>query len=217
MYSRSRVDRAGQGIRRAFRSGILPTDDDLGVAEAFRLRHLAPTQTLQASLVTLFHEGASLPEEHFPIGSRLKTPGSIVAKLMRSSIRFSQMQDIAGARVLVPTIRLQDLAVHAITTALYPDYLRVDDQREESDEIGYRAVHIIVRVNGCLGEIQVRSWTQDQWAQLVESLDSGLGLDLKHGQGDADWLQWLQQMSEQMRRADLGEPYQLPPTPRSPT
>lgn len=212
-FSRSTVDRAGEELRSAAREGRQPDDETFAVAEWFRHSHLALTRSLQSSLVDFFHREVELPEREFPVGSRLKTPAAILAKLWRSSTRLSQMQDIAGARIVVPTLQMQDVVVRAITRALYPRFTRLDDQREASDTFGYRAVHIIVDVGRLFGEIQVRTAAQDQWAQLVESLDASLGSDLKHGRGDAEWLEWLLEVSEQLRRADLGLPYDLPPRP----
>lgn len=212
-HSHSRVDRAGAAIRRLGHEELVPSDADFFVAEDFRTLHVEPTRTIQGSLVQFFHQMAEIPEDQLAIGSRLKTRDAIVAKLLRSTVRLSKMQDIAGARVVVPTLPVQDAVVEAIA-GLYADALEdVKDQRASPDAHGYRAVHLIVQTGDVLGEIQVRTLWQDRWAQLVEGLDSDFSSDLKHGVGDAEWLQWLREMSDQMRKADLGEPYWFPPLP----
>ena len=81
---------------------------------------------------------------------------------------------------------------------------------ENGDQWGYRAIHVVVRLDERLAEIQVRTTNQDRWAQIVKAIDKARGLDLKHGRGPADWVQWLQELSDALRNADLGKPYDIP-------
>lgn len=191
---------------------------------------------VQEQLTTVFHHEVGLDEERWPITSRLKTPGAIVAKLRRSSTALSRMQDIAGARIVVPPpgdaaegmtpLQGQDIALVVVQNSLptAAEIVHVKDQREQPDQWGYRAVHVIGRIGswffggpGSTGfhffEVQVRTQAQDRWAQVVEGLDSRFGTDLKHGNGPADWMEWLHMLSDEFRHADLGEPFTMPPTP----
>jgi len=61
-----------------------------------------------------------------------------------------------------------------------------------------------------LAEIQIRTRRQDLWAQIVERVDKDLDWDLKHGEGPAEWLEWLHDLSDRApqggSRGDLGHP-----------
>jgi len=81
------------------------------------------------------------------------------------------------------------------------------DSREEADRNGYRAVHVVVELDGRLAEIQIRTAAQHGWAQIVEKLDETMSTDLKHGLGPADWLEWLQKLSDELRNLDLARPF----------
>ena len=77
-----------------------------------------------------------------PSQRRAKTTQSIRLKLGRESIRLSQMQDIAGCRLVVRDEVQQDGVVQSLQH-LFPDAAVVD--RRQRPSYGYRAVHLIVR------------------------------------------------------------------------
>lgn len=106
--------------------------------------HVPTVQWIQSELGSFFHEAAGLSEDHYPITSRLKTSPAIVAKLCRSSTALSRMQDVAGARIVVPDLVLQDAGVGALHSLLAEAVIDVKDQRAEPDQYGYRAIHVIV-------------------------------------------------------------------------
>jgi len=114
-------------------------------------------------------------------GGRPKTVGTLVDKLRRMpELPLSKMQDIAGARVVAEMTREeQDRLVERITARF--DSYRVKDRRIEPS-FGYRAVHIIVRVQGRPVEIQVRTRLQDLWAQIVERLADAWGRQIRYGE-----------------------------------
>jgi ppGpp synthetase/RelA/SpoT-type nucleotidyltranferase len=185
----------------------------LELVDEFRIWHLPTVQWIQTELVDFFHKTVGLPEERFPITSRLKTSPAIVKKLCRSSTALSRMQDIAGARIVLPDLEIQEAVSDDVITLLSESVIDVKNQRDEPDQYGYRAIHVIGYRDGRHFEVQIRTFEQDRWAQIVERIDSIHGYDLKHGQGPADWLEWLQVLSDELRKADLGEPYEIPPTP----
>src|SRR5437870_4895999 len=78
-----------------------------------------------------------------PTARSTKTVQAIVEKLRRETIRLSQMQDIAGCRVVVEDILQQDMVVLEILRLF--DQCTMDDLRLHPSH-GYRAVHIIVRI-----------------------------------------------------------------------
>ena len=119
---------------------------------------------------------------YLPTGRPAKTTQSIVAKLRRESIRLSQIQDIAGCRIVVVDLEHQDEAVRSLML-LFP-HAKIDDRREEPSH-GYRAVHLIGDVNGKLIELQVRTVLQHLWAQVSEKLSDMVHPDVKYGGGPA--------------------------------
>jgi ppGpp synthetase/RelA/SpoT-type nucleotidyltranferase len=144
----------------------------------------------------------------------LKTREAIVQKLVREKTRLNRMQDIAGARIVGPHLDVQE----AIRKYLLAEFRRCNpvvakDSRERGDSNGYRAVHLVIRLDGRSVEIQIRTRHQDVWANVVEQIDSVLKSDLKHGRGPADWLEWFQELSDELRKGDLGEPFVAPTSP----
>jgi hypothetical protein len=133
---------------------------------------------------------------------------------VRNKMRLSKMQDIAGTRVVVPALDVQEV-VTTIVLALFADKDCdvAKDTRAGGNDFGYRAVHVVATLDGRFAEVQIRTVLQDVWAQLVERTDKTLDTDLKHGDGPAEWLEWLLELSDALRQRDLGKPAPLPPTP----
>jgi ppGpp synthetase/RelA/SpoT-type nucleotidyltranferase len=211
---RNQLDQAGTRVRRADRDGKDVPKTVLETIDAFREWHLPTVRFVQATLSDFFHDRAGISEEDLPVTSRLKTPPAILAKLRRSPTSLTRMQDIAGARIVVPQLALQDTTLNVVGETLFQGCVtHVKDQREEPDQWGYRAIHVVLAVEQRTTEVQIRTTWQDRWAQVVESLDSTYGWDLKHGVGPADWLEWLHELGDEYRKADLGIEFRTPPLP----
>ncbi|MFI5373999.1 MAG: hypothetical protein ACHQ8D_05155 [Candidatus Rokuibacteriota bacterium] len=118
-----------------------------------------------------------------PTGRPAKSTGAIVEKLHRETIRLSQVQDVAGCRIVVDGIPEQDKAVAALAAA-FPKASIVD--RRIAPTHGYRAVHVVAEVSGKLVEIQVRTALQHTWAELSEKLSDVLDPAIKYGGGPDD-------------------------------
>jgi len=118
-----------------------------------------------------------------PTGRIAKSTASVVDKLRRESIRLSQMQDIAGCRLVVPDIESQNRIGELLRTNF--EHVTVVDRRGRPSH-GYRAVHLIVRCNGKLVEIQVRTEAQHLWAEISEKLADRFDPALKYGAGPAE-------------------------------
>jgi ppGpp synthetase/RelA/SpoT-type nucleotidyltranferase len=67
---------------------------------------------------------------------------------------------------------------------LFPDTRTIDRRAVPSH--GYRAVHVIVRTQGCLVEVQVRTHMQDMWTQTVERLADTIGRQIRYGEQPTD-------------------------------
>jgi len=163
--------------------------DKLGV----RLRDAENVETddlaqLQALLLAYSDALAAVAEQLRSNGlaptTRLKTSGTIIDKLRRESpITLRSIHDLAGARVVQPmTLDDQDKERDRIV-ALWPDAKVID--RRETPSHGYRAVHVIPRVDGCWVEIQLRTRYQNAWAQVTETLADMWGRQVRYG-GEPD-------------------------------
>jgi ppGpp synthetase/RelA/SpoT-type nucleotidyltranferase len=221
--SRNQLDKVGSRVRRAAEAGQPVRDEIRAVVDAFRGWHLETVTEVEALLVGLFYEQAKLPRDRMPITSRPKTIEAILAKLRRQPTSLSRMQDIAGSRIVVPNLEVQDAVLEAVEVLFDEELVQTTDNREAGDEHGYRAVHVIVRTQGRYAEIQIRTRAQDNWANFVESNDDTLvkaalqlnprqtiedvrrTIDLKHGVGPSDLRAWLVDLSDGLRRIDLGE------------
>lgn len=121
--------------------------------------------------------------------TRVKTTSVLVDKLRREpGMKLKVVQDIAGARIVTDGGRRdQDEIVRRIVEEFANGSRppKVKDRRAEPSA-GYRAVHVVVTVQGVPVEIQVRTWLQDRWAQIAESLGDRWGRGLRYGDGPDD-------------------------------
>jgi putative GTP pyrophosphokinase len=130
-----------------------------------------------------------------------KSTPSIIAKLIRQpSLRLTQIQDIAGLRVIVKDYAEQD-ALRDKVVALYPD-CKIYDRREKPS-FGYRAVHLVTKTEGLLVELQIRTELQHAWALFSEKIADLYGHSLKYGSGDEEWQKILLLHSESSHESEL--------------
>ena len=121
-----------------------------------------------------------------PVARNIKSTLSIVAKLRRQpKLRLSRIQDIAGCRIVVANIACQNKEVEDLKS----DFAGADvkDRRLDPSH-GYRAVHVIVKVDEQTFEIQVRTLLQQQWAELSEKASDIIDPEIKYG-GDGQGFQ----------------------------
>lgn len=147
--SKTQIDRLGDRLK-----GGDHTEDDPESLDDYRRSF---GEAYQAVIRTIRQRGES------PTGRMAKSTVSIVEKLRRESIRLSQIQDIAGCRIIVVNAVRQDQVVAFLKTD-FPEAAVID--RRVSPSYGYRAAHIIAEVSGKPIEIQVRSSLQHLWAEL---------------------------------------------------
>lgn len=166
--SKTQVDRLGDRLRK----GDI-TEADLRLLDQYR---------------RLFSEAYEVVVEAIrnelrlaPTGRPAKSTTSISDKLRRESIRLSQIQDIAGCRLIVKDIINQESVVQLLTSLF--EQTTVNDRREKPSH-GYRAVHVIVNSHGKLIEIQVRTELQHLWAELSEKFSDLIDPAIKYGGGD---------------------------------
>lgn len=172
--SKTQVDRLGDRLK----SGS-HTESDLRLLDDYRWSF---GEAYEAVVRTLRQRGA------LPTGRLAKSTLSIVEKLRRESIRLTQMQDIAGCRVILGDVLEQDQFVASLE-ADFPEATVID--RRESPSHGYRAVHVIVKMTGKMVEIQIRTALQHLWAEVSEKSSDVLDPTIKYGGGEQRWKHFL--------------------------
>lgn len=124
----------------------------------------------------------------------------IVQKLKRQSARLSQIQDIAGCRIVLADAVAQQrfLEEHFFESMVFGAVVKADDRRYVPSH-GYRAYHAIVMDDpsgfGRVVEVQVRTRAQHLWAEHCEQLAISKDSELKYGGGPPAFLEHLRKAS----------------------
>ena len=180
--SKNQIDRLGDRLRKGDIS-----EEDLRLLDSYR-----------RSFTDAYDEVVGKIRDQLglePTGRPAKSTTSIIDKLQRETIRLSQMQDIAGCRIVVPLLASQDEAVQQLK--LLFDRVDFDDRRNQPSH-GYRAVHVIVSESGKLIEVQVRTSLQHTWAELSEKLSDEFDSSIKYGGGSKEIASYLSTLSDDM-------------------
>lgn len=191
-YSRAKIDHAGRTLVNFANSSDYDIseghkiDSALDIFVNWRASHGYPLNTAQ---MVLRHR-AKRTSSTALISQRHKREYSIVKKLSRSgSMRLSQMQDIAGCRAVLSTIKQVDILRRFYENEIRNDYISIPPSS------GYRSIHAVSKYqgktktafDGLYVETQIRTALQHAWATAVETVDTFTGSDLKSGFGDDDW------------------------------
>jgi putative GTP pyrophosphokinase len=187
--TKSQIDRLGDRLRQ----GPL-VEADLRSPDSYRRSFGEAYETV----VRAIREQSQLETT----GRPAKSTGSIIEKLRRESIRLTQVQDIAGCRVVVADVPEQERVLKSLRV-LFPEAIVID--RRAHPSYGYRAVHIIVRVAGTLVEIQVRTTLQHVWAELSEKFSDELDPSIKYGGGPSEVRKLLAYISEVLAKYEEAE------------
>jgi putative GTP pyrophosphokinase len=177
--SKTQIDRLGDRLRR----GVVEKSD-LMLLDGYR-RSFAPAYE---SVVQTIRDQVKLEAS----GRPAKSTNSLIEKLKRESIRLTQVQDIAGCRVVVGEVPEQERVVASLVE-IFPGASVIDRRKKPS--YGYRAVHIIVEVSGKMVEIQVRTTFQHIWAEISEKYADLYGSEIKYGGGAKGVRRILDRMS----------------------
>jgi ppGpp synthetase/RelA/SpoT-type nucleotidyltranferase len=168
-FTTSAVDRLGDRLR----ATETVSEDDLALLQDLRRQFDRAVEVAQTRIA------AELPGIH-PT-SRLKTVQTLVGKLKRErTMNLSQVQDVAGLRIVKEMDLVEQDDVAARVASLFEKARIVD--RRSSPSFGYRGIHVVVRVDGRLVEVQVRTRLQDRWAQIVERLADYWGRQIRYGE-----------------------------------
>jgi ppGpp synthetase/RelA/SpoT-type nucleotidyltranferase len=167
--SKGAVNRAGDALR-----AKKLTADHRAVLESWRFAHTHVINTFQA----LLRARARTQNKKIQVAQRLKRRRTIVDKLSRyPRMELSRMDDVAGCRLIFPTIEGLKAFRDRLHRAKFKHVLK--NAKEKYDYIlkptprGYRGIHDIYECraggkstihNGLLIEIQYRTRIQHAWA-----------------------------------------------------
>src|SRR6476646_7297770 len=101
--SKAKIDRLGDRLRRQTFG-----EAELRLLDEYRRTFGAAYDVVVAKVQAIIGVPVS--------GRPAKSTSSIIEKLNRESIRLSQMQDIAGCRIVVSDVAVQDRTMNAIAT-----------------------------------------------------------------------------------------------------
>ena len=178
--SKTQIDKIGDHLRKKLRN-----EEDLRVLDDYR-RSFGEAYE---EVVRTIREKLNLQ----PTGRPAKSTSSIIEKLHRESIRLSQVQDIAGCRIIVADVREQDKVITQLRE-YFPSASVVDRRLHPS--YGYRAVHVIIKILEKLVEVQIRTELQHGWAELSEKFSDEVDPGIKYGGGDKWILKTLYSFSK---------------------
>jgi putative GTP pyrophosphokinase len=187
--SKTQIDRLGDRLRKDS-----PSEDDVKLLDEYRRSFGEAYETV----VRIVRDQLTLE----PTGRPAKSTGSLIDKLHRESIRLSQVQDIAGCRVVIAELAEQEQVVASLRS-LFPNASVVDRRLKPS--YGYRAVHVIPQISGKFIEIQVRTSLQNVWAELSEKLSDVVDSTIKYGGGEEAIRKMLLVTSETVAEFELTE------------
>lgn len=202
MYSKGKTNRAGDVLRKE--NIVLEEQNDaLVVLSNWRASYAYPMHVFKNRLTRV----ASLIDKRSISAQRLKRVPSIIKKLNRFSIRLTQIQDIAGCRVVMSDVSLVKKLYdkYYLTSDLKHKLVRVHDYINQPKINGYRSLHLIYEFksdkvnkeiyNGLLVEIQIRSKLQHLWATAVETVSFFTNKALKLDEGEKDWYDFFRLVS----------------------
>lgn len=195
-HTKSKIDNAGQALAKGqFKSEDHELECEL-IFDDYRRAHLQPlTETTY-----IVQQWLDQFDKQYYIAQRLKRRPQILRKMRRFSVRLTQLQDIAGNRVIVDTnddvealrLFLRDKIKNAADMSLHRE---TDYRILGRDDTGYRALHLILEKTGVKVELQLRSRAQHHWAEAIERTSVIYGQHLKENEGSPQVIDYFKSLS----------------------
>jgi hypothetical protein len=218
-YDRQTVNAASRRLLESNSTEWRGEDEEaLQIVNNWRDSHFFPLNTFK---VTLRHKAKQVFTRAI-VSERRKRLSSILAKLRNHpQMRFTQMQDIAGCRAVLGSVKTVYELVDVYTQSdLKHKLLPIDDYITTPRFSGYRGVHLIYAYfsdknetyNGLKVELQFRSPLQHAWATAVETVGTFLSQALKSSQGEENWLRFFALMGSYIARREKTAPVPNTPT-----
>ena len=197
MFSKTKIDKAGEILSKNVVTDEVRYIEAEDVFNEYRGLHLAPLMQTTMMLQNWMDQSG----KGYYIAMRLKRRPQILRKLRRLHVRLSQLQDIAGARIILDANQDVDEAVRYLQKMISQQkdislVRDVDYRMKGRDDSGYRARHIVLAKDGYKIELQLRSRIQHYWAETIERTSVVYGHFLKELDGDDRVLDYFKQLSD---------------------
>lgn len=208
--SKKHINKCGNLLRDVW-DGSAPEDLEqeafnhaIDVVTEFRSLHAYPMTKVRMGLTSMVRTvdiDAAITQRH-------KRVPRIVRKLSRmKNTSLARLEDIAGCRVVVDSLADQEALCRRIRRNWLKDFTREPrDYVASPKDIGYRAVHFVVRRDTRAVEVQVRTRGQQQWAEAVEAIDGRRNLNLKDGVGPDELLEYFSVAGQVLHHREYDRP-----------
>ena len=176
-------------------------DRALHVVSDYRAAHGYPLGKVTMGLRSMVHsEGGAIV-----VSQRLKRYPRIVRKLARmGNSKLARLEDVGGCRAVLASPDELERVFRRVRRRWTTNIVRERDYIQHSNEIGYRAKHLVVERDSRRIEVQLRTQTQHDWAEAIEQVDNRLQLTLKDGQGPPEMIEFFSVASEVRHRLEYG-------------
>ena len=215
-YGKRAVSRAGAHLaarqvelRDGERTALVDSTDPVDlqaklIVEWWRAQHIAPMLSVHATVSQLspdleIRDARALRAVSF----RPKRFETMIEKLTREPGKLADMADIGGVRAVLNTQNQVDELCETLADAL--DVRRIRDWARHPRPTGYRATHLHARQDGRIIEVQLRTFGQDAWANLVEEEGRMSGVNYKAGDGSPIVLDFFRTVAHMFAVMELGE------------
>jgi ppGpp synthetase/RelA/SpoT-type nucleotidyltranferase len=203
--SNTSIDKAGRILAQTDVPDLAKFEQAENQLNMFRQAHLGPLTEFTLQL----QQWLSTYGGDYYVAQRLKRKPQIIRKLRRLSVRLTQLQDIGGARIVVKTNKdvdrlYQHLKFQLESQELTTEVRKSDYRVKGRDESGYRALHVIIKRNGRLLELQLRSEAQHYWAEQIERASIIYGYHLKEQEGDESVIEYFHALSDVFYEIESG-------------
>jgi len=207
-YSKSKVDWAGGTLINKTSSND-DKEKALEILDNWRTIHRYPIHIFKKRLKRVSEK---IDKKALAV-QRLKRLSSILKKLQRKyhgnkpTMKLSQMQDIAGCRVVMPNVELARKIYKEgyMNGNLKHKKINEKDYITYPKEDGYRSIHLMYRYksdkrgkkdyNGLIVEVQIRSKLQHLWATAIETVDFFTRQAIKSNEGQKEWMNFFKLVS----------------------
>lgn len=205
--SNTRIDKAGEALSEEIFKDEIELIEAEEYFNRYRQNHLQPLSETTLEIQNLLREYGT----EFYIAQRLKRKPQILRKLKRLHVRLTQLQDIGGCRIIVPSNKDVDSLLKFLIEKSKLEigfeiiHKKIRDYREKGrDDTGYRALHLIIKRNNHNLELQIRSRIQHYWAESIERTSVIYGHHLKEKEGDTVVIEYFKHLSNVFYEIECG-------------
>lgn len=220
-FDRAEVDAAGDLLKEVISPEHFRAPEVLqafSVANAWREQHLVAMRQIRAQLAAANRVLAT----GGVTAARLKRMPAIRNKLRRLPYKLSEVQDLGGCRVILPTLADVRRFEARLANSSRHHRREVDDYIVRAKRDGYRSLHLLLdhrddrfpEYRDLRIELQVRTHLQHAWATAVEALGLYLHVNIKGGGGSQEWRRLLMLMSCEFAESEGCEPVRGSPSGR---